>query len=264
MYGFNYVPDNKEVDSDILKLFYVTSPPVIPAANEIIESVTLGDNTKIYRHTGNYEERTISLECSFVAESYRGWTDQISLIQSYFSGTSGKLELISDDLEHYWIVKVASVSVSNRILGRSSNFTITFICEPYRYLSSYQRPFNIVTGTEYKIYNNFMETSPIFKIKLKEVSNVQLTQIKVTVNDATFTINHNLYLINRNTYDYMLVDTEELKVELYKPNGSYDLITLDTVGDISKLKLINGINTVKVTCAVGKFSVDVFRNFKEL
>lgn len=257
MYGFNYIPDNKEMDSNILNLLKVSSPPVIPAANENIESITLGDNTKIYKHTGIYDDRTISLECSFVSESYRGWVDQISLIQSYFSGTSGKLELISDDLEHYWIVKVASVGVSNRILGRSSNFTLQFICEPFRYLSAYQRPYNISSGSEVVIFNNYMESLPSFKIYY---GTNQSTTLTITVNDNSVTISSPF----TTSTDYILVDVDALKIARYLTDGTNELITLSSTGDISQLKLQNGDNKVKVTCDVGLLSVDLFRNFREL
>ena len=132
MYKFRFTPDSKvQFVQNIMDLIKVSERPIIPIAEEIVDTSTLGDGTTSYRHTGVYKDREIPIKCNFVTKNKNEYLHVFSQVQKYFNGNKGKLELTSDDDEHYWKVKHIEYSISARALGRGSEFTITFICDPF-------------------------------------------------------------------------------------------------------------------------------------
>ena len=163
MYTFNFQPNNGYRGNDISELLMVTTPPVIPFAQELVQSMQLGDGTTTVRHTGIFQDIVIPLHCNFIVESREKYLHAKSIIDRYFGDRSGKLELC-EDISHYWKVKDISITEGTRIYGVATDLDINFTCEPYRYFKEYSKPVSIITG-EKIVFNNIYEPSyPIYKI----------------------------------------------------------------------------------------------------
>lgn len=257
MYTFNFQPDNGYRGNDITELLMVTTPPVIPFAQELLQSMKLGDGTTVYRHTGIYQEIVIQLDCNFIVETREKFMPAKTLISRYFGDRQGKLSLC-EDLDHYWKVKDISVEEGTRTLGVASDVSLSFTCDPYRYFKEYSQPVAFVTG-EKTIFNNFYEPSyPIYKI-YNDSSNSKT--ITITNNGKSLSITDPFK--GRQEVLYLELDTywNTLKT-VY--DGSYEYQTIKTSGSFSSIRLGTGINEVIVDVDLGSCRVEVQREYREL
>lgn len=257
MYTFNFQPDNGYRGNDITELLMVTTPPVIPFAQELLQSTKLGDGTTVYRHTGIYQEIVIQLDCNFIVETREKFMPAKTLINRYFGDRKGKLSLC-EDLDHYWKVKDISVEEGTRTLGVASDVSLSFTCDPYRYFKEYSQPVAFVTG-EKTIFNNFYEPSyPIYKI-YNDSSNSKT--ITITNNGKSLSITDPFK--GRQEVLYLELDTywNTLKT-VY--DGSYDYQTIKTSGSFSNIRFGTGINEVIVDIDLGSCRVEVQREYREL
>ncbi len=257
MYKFRFTPDSKvQFVQNIMDLIKVSERPIIPIAEEIVETSTLGDGTTSYRHTGVYQDREIPVTCNFVTKNKNEYLHIFSQVQKYFNGNKGKLELTSDDDEHYWKVKHIEYSISSRALGRGSEFTITFICDPFRYLNKYARPYSLVSGETVEFANFYEVAYPVYRIYNTSQNAKQIT---IKCNGNTFYI-YNPFSAN---VEYFDINTEESYMKTVYKNGQYEYTTLKTSGSFDGLKFNYGSNSVNISVDIGALRVEIMRNYRE-
>lgn len=266
MYTFNFQPDNGYRGNDITELLMVTTPPVIPFAQELLQSMQLGDGTTVYRHTGVYQDITIQLNCNFIVETREKFMPAKTLVSRYFGDRQGKLSLC-EDLDHYWKVKDVSIVEGARTLGVASDVSLHFTCDPYRYFKEYSQPVAFVTG-EKTIFNNFYELSyPIYKI-YNDSSNAKT--ITITNNNKALSITdpfkgrsisaeegektQEVLYLELNTYWNTLKTVYD---------GSYEYQTIKTSGSFANIRFGTGINEVIVDIDLGSCRVEVQREYRE-
>lgn len=257
MYKFRFTPDSKvQFVQNIMDLIKVSERPIIPIAEEIVETSTLGDGTTSYRHTGVFKDREIPIKCNFVTKNKNDYLHIYSELQKYFNGNKGKLELTSDDQDHYWKVKHIEYSISSRNLGRTSEFTITFICDPFRYLNKFSRPYALVSGETVE-FANFYETAyPIYRLYN---TSQNATNIKITCNGNVF----NIYNPFSSNVNYVDINSEESYMKTIYNNGTYEYTTLKTSGSFDVLKFNYGSNNVLITTDIGAIKAEIMRNYRE-
>jgi len=265
MYAFRFVPSENKSTENIMNLLKVSSAPVIPTPEEIIDKTTLGDSTIMHYHTGVYEDREIEIECNFVGNNKKQWLGNFTKIQKYFAQGEGTLQLMSDDQEHYWKVKKTECKVKSRFAGRDSEFNITFTVDPYRYLLQYARPYNIVSNKTVEFYNSYELSYPTYVIYN---TSTNATEITIKNNGYGITIT-NPFAIKDSMKDtspveHIEINTEQMYMMIVYENGASDYTTLRTQGSFEDIQLNKGANNVIVTCDVGEVSCDVYRNYREL
>ena len=266
MYHFRFTPDTpvQFVQNNIMDLIKVSNRPTIPLAEEIVESSTLGDGTSSYRHTGVYSDREIELTCNFVSTKREDYLNIYSEVQKYFNGNKGILELTSDDPNHFWKVKNVEFNISSR--GRiGSEFTINFICEPYRYLNVYARPYHIITGEKVEFANFYEIAYPTYRI-YNTSTNAELITIKS--NGSYFTIKNPFtpyQITDEETLqvEYLELNSEQSYLKTYYENDVASYQTLKTSGSFDKLKFEYGSNSVEITVDIGALNIEVLRNYRE-
>lgn len=266
MYTFKFQP-NAPVQNNGIGFLKVSTSPVIPFPEEITNEITLGDGTKIVRHTGIYSDIDIKVECNYIAETREKYLAYKNAIDRYFGDKQGLLEL-SEDRAHYWKVKNVSIDAGQRALKRATDLTITFTCDPYRYFKEYSQPVAFVTG-EKTIFNNFYEPSyPIYKI-YNDSSNAKT--ITITNNNKSLTITDPFKGRSISAEEgekkqevlYLELDTywNTLKT-VY--DGSYEYQTIKTSGSFADIRLGTGINEIIVDIDLGSCRVEVQREYREL
>lgn len=262
MYRIKFIKDSNKDTLDINKLIRIKQRPFIPFAEEIVESTSLANKTTLYRHTSEYYDRNIKIECSFIQNDRTLWMDQLSKIQQHLIGSSGKLILQDDDSNHYWIVKKVELDGKKRTLGIIGDFTLTFVCEPYRYLLEYAKPLETSGGSEIELYNPFHESCPIYRFYNTADKSSELVVInngeKVIIRSPFFSFITGKKVkyaeLNINTMCYM---------QTYEDDSTYDA-TILTDGNFEGLKLQNGLNLIEANSDVGKIRTDIYRRYREL
>ena len=267
MYTFNFQPDNGYRGNDITELLMVTTPPVIPFAQELLQSMQLGDGTSVYRHTGIYQDIVISLECNFVVDNRSKFMYAKSLIDEYFGDRQGKLELC-EDRDHYYKVKDVSIVEGSRTLGLASDVTVNFTCDPYRYFKEYSKPVNMVTGETHIFNNPYTQSYPIYKI-YNDSENATILTIS----------NNGKQLVITNPFTpkgisaeegsgfqkvlYVIVDTQWNTFAVQYDGGSLDYQTIKTSGSFADIRFKNGVNEILVTSNIGSCRVEIQREYRE-
>ena len=71
MYTLQFTPENQpyNIYKSIMNLMKITSAPIIPFSEEIVETSEMGDGTTSYRHTGVLKDKTIEVPCNFVVKN---------------------------------------------------------------------------------------------------------------------------------------------------------------------------------------------------
>lgn len=258
MYTFNFKPDSKVEVNDIHHFLKVISPPQIPFAQELIQTMSLGDGTTIVRHTGIYSDIVIQLECNFLAEKREEYLSLRADIDKYFGDKKGLLEL-SEDQSHYWKVKDVVINSGTRILGRASDLTIDFTCEPYRYFKTYSKPIEAVIGNHIEFNNFFSPSFPIYKIYNDSVN---ATSLSISNNGKALTITNPFK--GSKTVSYLEINTEWNYLKAVYTDGSFEYVTGKTSGSFADLRFKSGINDVTSSIDVGSCRIEVKREYREL
>lgn len=259
MYTFNFQPDNGYRGNDISELLMVATPPVIPFPQELLQSMQLGDGTAVYRHTGVYQDIIIQIECNFVVEKREQFLPAKSLIDSYFGDRQGKLSLCEDN-NHYWKVKDITIKEGARTLGRASDVTLNFTCEPYRYFTEYSEPQSFVSG-EKSIFNNpYAPATPVYKI-YNDSENA--TRLWILNNGNQLEIYNPFTPEGDKKVSYIEISTQWNYMKAVFSDDSYEYRTIDTRGSFADIRFDTGVNEVEVGIDIGAVRVEVERGYKE-
>lgn len=273
MYVFRFSPVEGQSEHNINTLLKVASAPIIPFPEEIVETITYGDGTTDYIHTGKYKDRSITLECNYVERSKRGYSDKFSMIREYFGSGKGYLELTSDYPDHYFIAKSVSLSSKSRFFGVAGEFDITIQCDPYRYIRKYQSPIELTSDDSivlsnpyelaypvYRIYNQSPETELLTIQNNGSILSIENPFVPVTIGDE----------MDDWDIDYIEIDVQNewlkrVGVDANFTTGyrvTYD--TINTTGSFMDLALIKGQNELKFTIDKGSVPIKIYRNYREL
>lgn len=255
-YYFKFIPDDKRYELNLMDLIKVSTTPIIPFPEEIVDSIELGDGTTIYRHTGKFKDRVISIECNYVAKDKMECIGIASKIKRYFGSGKGLLTLNSDDRDHYWIVKNVEIEMKGRKLGIASTLIIKFTVDPYRYFIGKTSSKLITTAENVSFINSFEPSYPIFRVWAG--SSTQ-TKISLYVNENKVTITNGF---DENTL-YFDIDTEQNYMKTVNKDGTVKFTTLKTSGDFDKLQFKPGENKFRYEVDYGELKIEVYPRYKE-
>lgn len=274
MYGFTFIPDINKSNYDINTLLKVKTAPIIEIPKEIVEQMKMGDGTTEYVHTGIYEDREIKLECNYVEENKRAWTDKATMINRYFGNRKGILRLMSDDQEHYYKVKNVKIDISKRNKGIGCELSIAFICDPYRYLNEFLEPVMIDTDKTHTFINAYEDCCPLYRIENMSPEAEEL----IIMNNKRRMVIHNPFSFVRITsgveeqydIDYIEIDTENEFLKRVGKGANLETgyrVTYDTVkteGLFDNLKFKTGENKIESTIDKGAVTLQIMRNYREI
>lgn len=259
MYTFNFQPDNGYRGNDITELLMVTTPPVIPFPQELIQQMQLGDGTTVVRHTGVYQDILITLDCNFIVKEREQFLDAKTLIDSYFGDRQGKLSLC-EDRTHYWRVKDVSIMEGQRTLGVASDVTVNFTCEPYRYFKEYSELVQFTSG-EKTIFNNpYVPALPIYRI-YNDSENA--TRLWILNNGKQLEVYNPFTPNGTKKVSYIEINTQWNYLKAIFSDSSFQYRTINTKGSFADIRFGTGINEVEVGIDIGAVRVDVERGYKE-
>lgn len=249
---------NKEVTlaKPLRKLFKVTTRPNIPMAEEVVIEKTLANGVTYYYHTGVYKNRKINVECNFVILNDEQYDDRLSEIQNAFIGGDGGKLTFSDDTNYYWNVKNVMISEPQRINKKNAEFTITFDVDAFKYSIHDIAPRDIkfnANGYDYTIINNHSDSKPKFRF-MNSSNNIKW----IKLND--FVINEPF----KEGVLYGELDTEECTYIQFFEDGTSEKATLNTEGVFKDLTIVNGLNTIRLTCDVATIQTYIYTRLRRL
>lgn len=273
MYQFRFIPDENKSSHSINRLLKVSSAPLIPFPEEIVETVSLGDGTEQVYHTGKYKDITIEIPCNFIQISKRAYADNISMIREYFGNRQGLLEMTSDYPDHYFIVKNVELVSNERKIGIIGDITIRLTCDPYRYIKKYQNAIHVTTGNSISLSNSFADASPLYRI-YNQSSEAETLTIKSGTNRFIVHDPFSPVLIGDGMDDwsieYIEIDTENELLKRVGKNADFTSgyrITYDTIkteGSFDTIRIPNGQKELSFSIDKGAVTFDIFRNYREL
>lgn len=261
MYKLIFEPTGRTNEIDINKYMKIGTRPSIPSAEEIVNSIKLGDGTTHYDHTGIYSDRKIKLDCNFIARSKSEWIEHCRVIQEYFKGGKGRLYLPNENDATYWIVKNISLSIDERWHGYATRLTVEFTVDPYRYLIEYEKSETYPTHAVYNIsfYNFYEASKPIFRLYYES----NITEFSVVRNGSysnTFTIDDPFTDL---TPLYIDIDVEECVLRYVYQNGTTETHTEKTTGDFDNLVIPSGNSTFEITSDY-VCEIEIYRRYRKL
>lgn len=122
---------------------YVASRPIIPSPKRRVSYMDVpGRDSSLRRDEGTYEDITLSVECSFIGDTYQ----KISELKSWLLN-AGETDLVfSYQPDRKYIAQVVNSIDFEVILKITSHFVIVFNCQPFQYAVE-NEPVNITTDS---------------------------------------------------------------------------------------------------------------------
>lgn len=220
-------------ESSLSHGIYVEKRPDIPAAKEKVIYISIpGKAEKICRHTGEFEDVEIKIECSFKEQPLK-WIKKVCEIRQWLQG-SGELSF-SDDVDIFWKVKAVKINGVERELKKYGFFKVTLICSPFIYLKEGKKWKNMAAAMK----NPGTICHPIYKVEGEGMCTLSVNQKKISVN------------VGQN----VVIDTERMIT--YKNDGTMQNTKI--MGDYESLYLKHGDNPFQVTSG---FRVTVMPNWR--
>lgn len=275
MYTLQFTPENQPytIYKNIMNLVKITSAPIIPFSEEIVETSEMGDGTTSYRHTGVLKDKTIEVPCNFVVKSKKEANERLYDIKKYFAGGKGLLKFPDEDPDHFRKVKNIKYNISERWHGFMFSFTIKFTVDGYRYIDKYSRPMQISVFDITSIINLYEPSYPTYKFyntseKTGWISIISLTHNRSFKIYQPFAKKYNYYqpgsIDNALAVKYIEINSENAYMKTVYENGYFEYTTLKTEGSFENLKIEYGSNDIVINTEIGLIRTEIFRNFKEI
>ncbi|MDU6047120.1 distal tail protein Dit [Clostridium sp.] len=179
-----------------------------------------------------YSDIEIPVEFNFKTNTT--WDLDFRSIKKWLVNFKDNKLIFSDDIEVFYRVNKVVISSSERLLKRTGKFIVIFTCDPYVYLSDGEYEIDI---DDY-IYNNYLESRPIYRI--------------VGEGFLTLAVNENVVKIN--VGQEVIINTE---LGLTYRDGIINNVSLD--GNYEDLYLVEGDNNFKWS---GDFEIYVIPNWR--
>ncbi|MDU2106314.1 distal tail protein Dit [Clostridium sp.] len=179
-----------------------------------------------------YSDIEIPVEFNFKTNTT--WDLDFRSIKKWLVNFKDNKLIFSDDIEVFYRVNKVVISSSERLLKRTGKFIVIFTCDPYVYLSDGEYEIDI---DDY-IYNNYLESRPIYRI--------------VGEGFLTLAVNENVVKIN--VGQEVIINTE---LGLTYRDGIINNVSLD--GNYEDLYLVEGDNNFKWS---GDFEIYVTPNWR--
>lgn len=270
MYTLQFTPENQpyKVYKNIMNLIKITSAPIIPFSEEIVETSEMGDGTTSYRHTGVLKDKTIEVPCNFVVQNKKEANERLYDIKKYFAGGKGLLKFPDEDPNHFWKVKNIEYNISERWHGFMFSLTIKFTVDGYRYIDKYARPMQMESMNFTTIMNLYEPAYPTYKfyntsektgwISIYSENNNRSFKIYNPFERKTVSDNNELVV------KYIEINSENAYMKTVYENGYFEYTTLKTEGSFEDLKIEYGSNNIVINTEIGLIRTEIFRNFKEI
>lgn len=201
----------------------VVRRPSVPAPEKRYESITVpGRDGALIETDGCYDPITIPVEFNFMTTPDL-WAHVFREAKRWLTG-SGKL-ILSDDTDFYYKCIECTITDAERTSRKLGRFTAEFLCDPYMYLASGDKPIDSPETLE----NQYAVSHPDYILTGSGSCTVTVNgkELQAVVN-GTLTINTDLMIA-------------------YNQDGvsQNNLLT----GDYGDLYLLPGSNTISVTGA---------------
>lgn len=168
---FNYfLVYNDKTNLDVMAR--IEARPSKPAPEMEYETVKVPGGKTLYREKG-YNDIEIEVSMNFISKKPSEWDNHWRKIKKWLLSSGSQKLQFSDDLEAFYIVNQVIIDTPERLIRKAGQFTVTFICEPYTYIVAEEE---VLASS---IYNDFLESRPIYRI----VGDGELT-IKVNNKDV--------------------------------------------------------------------------------
>ena len=106
----------------------ITEPPIIPTTTRIVESVTVDGREGTLTLLKGWEDITLTMRAALLGENIRyRFRDIVPAI------LAAKTVYFSNDNDVYFKIKHSGVGGLVRVLSTLYDFSLTFVCEPFRY-----------------------------------------------------------------------------------------------------------------------------------
>ena len=192
-----------------------------------------GIDGKYYEDTGFYDDIKLSVGFNYLVKETE-WYKKFTECKRFFYNTE-TIRFTDDERDCFYKVKKIEVGTNERKTKKIGKVTITFICDPYSYLSTGLNEYDI----EDVLQNDYELSKPIYKIS-------GVGECEVTINGYSFSLTIN-GSINIDT-DLMIAYDNDL-------NSMNDAISLD----YDEIYLIEGKNTFSINEG---FSCKVIPNWR--
>jgi len=202
---------------------YVVKRPSIPAPVYAREDLIIPGRDGIIQGETRIEKLEIPVELNFMASKSDMWNQDFRKAKSWLLGKGGRLEF-SDDEDYYLKVYYVDISEVERTSRRLCNFTAVFSCDPYMYLKSGDREYDLA-DVEYNPYEVAHPTYILRGYSEGTILNVNGFELTMAV-DGT-----------------LIVDTD--RQQAYDENGV--LRNTSVIGDYASLYLQSGHNDLSVS-----------------
>lgn len=219
--------------SSLTQEIYVEKRPDIPVAKEKVEYISIpGRSEKLCRHTGEFENVEIKVECGFKANQEK-WHEKVCAIREWLQG-SGELSF-QDSEALFWKVCAVKIDGIERKLKKYGFFKVVFTCSPFIRLKEGKK----WKSAEEAMKNPGTACHPVYKIEGEGVCILKVNEKSLAVN------------VGQN----VIVDTERMLA--YKNDGTMQ--NTKVMGDYDALWLKKGNNTFQATPG---FKVSVMPNWR--
>lgn len=207
--------------------------PDMPTPEKRIEEIEIpGRDGNLIETDGTYNDITIDVEMNFVIPREL-WGERFRQVKRWLSET-GNLRF-QDDQDFFYKVKNVVMDTTERTVREAGEFTASFLCDPYTYLTHGQ------TGAtaEDVTYNGYSLAKPVYIIEGEGMCTLTVNGNKMTAN-----VGQNL-----------TIDTDLMIA--YRTDGTPQ--NTEVTGEYEDLWLPPGENSVSVTDG---FSLTVIPNWR--
>ena len=210
----------------------IVKRPNIPIPDKNINLIELeGRDGSLVEDLETYKDIEINIECNFI--DLRNTNNKAREISYWINESSDKKLFFSDDMDHYFKVLMVKVSDIQRQLRVKGTFTLTFICQPFRYL----------------VDNDLITITSTSNIYSPELTYDSRPLIKIYGSgDVTFTVNGSNIILKSITSHIIL--NSEIQ-EAY--SDTFENLNNKMLGEFPVLK--NGINSISWVGTVTKVEI---------
>lgn len=222
-------------DAELISTYGIllSSQPEIPFPERDISSVSVpGRDGDLFIDNGSYKDIKIKMNFVFAAPMNDALAKYFS-IANFLVVTGGDRLSFSTDVGHHYRVKNITVGPLVKESRMDNKFTVTFICDPFRYLNH-----GLAPTSARKPVNNYLVSKPIYTFK--------------GMGQLTFTINGTR--IVKNVGGELVIDTD---AQIAHSAG----VPVSIPAEFEQLYLQPGENTMTVTSG---FTLEYLPNWRTL
>lgn len=183
-----------------------------------------------------YTDTVITVDYNFYNLNKENFQKQWAIIKEYFTNITDNKLVFSNDLEHFYKVKMTQI-VQNERTTYIGRFTVNFTCEPFIYLTEGLIGMKLPMSSEITLYNPcFSIAKPTFNITGEGQATITINNNSCTFNvGQTLTVDTEKQLCYRNKNDFFNSSMTGSYEDLYLQTGAN---TIEVSGDGVQVEII--------------------------